>query len=67
MTAPDARRPFLTSRVRRGAMEPATRLRKSSLPAILTVLGGGIRANVGVRTECDFEAATMKPRGSPFP
>ena len=48
MTAPDwteftARRPFLTPRARRGAMEPATRLRKSPIPAILAVVGGGIR------------------------
>ena len=48
MTAPDwteftARRPFLTPRARRGTMEPATRLRKSPIPAILAVVGGGIR------------------------
>jgi hypothetical protein len=66
MTVPDARRPLLTCRVRRGAMEPTTRLRKSWLPAISTVLGGGIRANVGVRTECDFEAA-IKPQGAAIP
>jgi len=48
MTAPDpteftTRRPFLTPRARRGAMEPATRLRQSPIPAILAVVRGGIR------------------------
>ncbi len=48
MTAPDwtefaARRPFLTPPARRGAMQPATRLRTSPVPAILAVVGGCIR------------------------
>ena len=37
------RRPLLTPRARRGAMEPATRLRQSPIPAILAVVGRGIR------------------------
>ena len=55
MTAPDwteftAQRPFPAPRARRGAMEPATRLRQSPIPAILAVVGGGTPAcNVQVR------------------
>jgi hypothetical protein len=48
MTATDwteftARRPFLTPRARRGTMEPATRLRKSPISAMLAVVGGSVR------------------------
>jgi hypothetical protein len=48
MTAPDwtefaTRQPFLTPRARRGAMEPATRVRESPIPIKLAVVGGGVR------------------------
>jgi hypothetical protein len=39
----EARRPILSPRARRGTMEPAKRLRKSPIPTILAVVGGGIR------------------------
>jgi hypothetical protein len=39
----EARRSFLPPRARRGTMEPATRLRRSPIPARLAIVGGGIR------------------------
>jgi hypothetical protein len=69
MTAPDwtklaARRPFLTPRAGRGAMDPATRLRKSPMPAILAVVRGGIRRMSGklfIRDGADALSEPFEP------